>query len=101
MAFIRAHFEINRCIRNLKADLGVILPPTLRRLLIADFEPLEMNPGGGWMGIPQGEASYTKILQDEKALDPSLKFKPVTRKKFHRDEKALDAAIQGWYDPNA
>jgi hypothetical protein len=22
-AFIRAHFEINRCIRNLKADLGV------------------------------------------------------------------------------
>jgi hypothetical protein len=98
MAFIRAHFD--RCIRNLKADLGVIPSSDAKTALIADFQSLEMNPGGGWWGIPQGE-DYTKILQDEKALDPSLKFKPVTRKKFHRDEKALDAAIQGWYDANA
>ena len=52
-----------------------------------------MSPGVGWWGIPQGD-DYTKILQDEKALDPFLKFKSVTRKKFHRDEKALDAAIR-------
>ena len=45
------------------------------------------------VGRSHGEV-YTKILVDEKALEPSLKFKPITRKKFHRDEKDLYAAIR-------
>ena len=38
--FIRAHFEINRCIRNLKADLGVIPSSDAKTALIADFQSL-------------------------------------------------------------
>jgi hypothetical protein len=50
--------------------------------------------------LPPGRV-YRKILADEKALEPSLKFKSVTRKKFHHDEKRLDAAMQAWDDANA
>jgi hypothetical protein len=74
-AFIRAHFEINRCIRNLKADLGVIPSSDAKTALIADFQSLEMTPRRRLVGIPQGE-DYTKILQDEKALDPSFNSNP-------------------------
>jgi hypothetical protein len=91
-AFISAHFEINRCIRNLKAD-GVIPSSDAETALIADFQSLQTYPDVDWWDVPSGEV-YAKILADEKALEPSLKFKPVTRKKFHRDEKALDAAIR-------
>jgi hypothetical protein len=53
--FISAHFEINPCIRNLKANLGVILSSDAKTALIADLQSLEMTPGVGWWGIPQGE----------------------------------------------
>ena len=45
------------------------------------------------VGRSHGEV-YTKILVDEKALEPSLKFESVRRKKFHSDERALDAALR-------
>ena len=45
------------------------------------------------VGRSHGEV-YTKILVDEKTLEPSLKFKSVRRKKFHSDERALDAALR-------
>jgi hypothetical protein len=99
-AFIRAHFEINRCIWNLHDDLGVIPSSDAKKALMADFQSLQSDPGIEWWDIPSIDV-YAKILEDEKALDWSLKLKPITRKKFHRDEKALDAAMQAWDDANA
>jgi hypothetical protein len=68
--------------------------------LLVDFQSLQEYPDVEWWQVPSDE-TYTKILEDEKALEPSLKFKPVTRKKFHHDEKRLDAAMQAWDDANA
>ena len=98
--FIRAHFEIVSSIRHLKADLGVLPSSDAKTALIADFQSLQSDPDIEWWDVPTGEV-YTKILADEKALEPSHKFKSVTRKKFHHDEKRLDAAMQAWDDANA
>jgi hypothetical protein len=92
-SFIRAHFDIVSAIRHLKADLGVLPTSDAKTALIADFQSLQEYPDIEWWQVPSDEA-YTNILADEKALEPSLKFKPVTSKKFHRDEKALDVAIR-------
>ena len=56
--------------------------------MLADFQSLQEYSDVEWWQVPSDEA-YTKILADEKALEPSLKFKPVTSKKFHRDEKRM------------
>jgi hypothetical protein len=98
-SFIRAHLEIVGSIRHLKADLGVLSSSGAKTALLVDFKSLQENPDVEWWQVP-GEDAYTKILADEKALDPSLKSKPVTRKKIHRDEKRLDAAMQAWDDAN-
>jgi hypothetical protein len=95
-SFIRAHFEIVSSIRHLKADLGVLPSSDAKTALLVDFQSLQEYPDVEWWQVPTDEA-YTKILADEKALDPSLKSKPVTRKKFHRDEKLLDAALR-WFN---
>jgi hypothetical protein len=71
-----------------------------KKALMADFQSLQSDPGIEWWDIPS-IAVYAKILEDEKALDWSLKLKPITRKKFYRHEKALDAAMQDWADANA
>jgi hypothetical protein len=94
--FIRAHFEIVSSIRNLKADLGVLPSSDAKTALLADFQSLQEYPDVEWWQVPSDEA-YTKILEDEKALEPSLKLKPVTRKKFHHDERRLDAALR-WFN---
>jgi hypothetical protein len=99
-SFIRAHFDIVSSIRHLKADLGVLPSYDAKTALLVDFKSLQEYPDVEWWQVP-GEDAYTKILADEKALDPSLKSKPVTRKKFQHDEKALDAAMQAWDDANA
>jgi hypothetical protein len=98
-SFIRAHLEIVSSIRHLKADLGVLPSSDAKTALLADFRPLQESADVEWWQVP-GEDVYTKILSDEKALDPSLKLKPVTRKKIHLDEKRLDAAMQAWDDAN-
>src|ERR1700693_195809 len=99
-AFIRAHFALNAAIRHLKTDLGFIQSSDAKTALIEDFKALQSYPDIEWWDPPQEEA-HRKILQDKKSLEPFLKFKPITRRKFRRDEKALDAAIKGWNDANA
>jgi hypothetical protein len=78
--------EFNHSVRNLKADLEFIPSCDAKTALLADFQALQEYPNIEWYDEPEPEA-YKKILQDEKALEPLLKFKTVTRKKFHRDEK--------------
>jgi hypothetical protein len=95
-SFIRAHFEIVSSIRHLKADLGVLPSSDAKTALLVDFRSLQEYPDVEWWQVP-GEDVYKKILSGEQALDPSLKSKPVTRKKIHRDEKRLDAALQ-WFN---
>jgi hypothetical protein len=53
---------------------------------MADFQSPDMNPGGRLVG-DSSRGGLHENLQDEKALDPSLIFNPITRKKSHRDEK--------------
>lgn len=99
-AFIRAHFVLNAAIRHLKADLDFVPSCDAKTALLADFQALQEYPDIEWYAVPE-ETACQKIVQDEAALEPLLKSKPVTRKKFHRDEKAFDAAVQGWNDANA
>jgi hypothetical protein len=91
--------EIVSSIRHLKADLGVLPSSDAKTALLADFQSLQEYPDVEWWQVPSDEA-YAKILADENTLESSLKFKPVTRNKFHQDEKRLDAAMQAWDDAN-
>ena len=56
-------------IRHLKADLGVLPSSDAKTALLADFQSLQEEPDVEWWQVPSDEA-YTKILEDEKALEP-------------------------------
>jgi hypothetical protein len=58
-------------------SLSVLPSSDAKTALIADFQSLESDSGIEWWEIPKGE-DYTKILQDEKALDP-VKLGDVAR----------------------
>jgi 2-phospho-L-lactate transferase/gluconeogenesis factor (CofD/UPF0052 family) len=100
MAFIRAHFEINRCIRNLKADLGVVPSSDAKTALMADFQSLEMNPGGGWWGIPQRGGLHENSPR-QKSTRPVPQIQTRNEEEVPPGRKALDAAMQAWGDANA
>jgi hypothetical protein len=97
MGLLQAHQAVSDRIRQLIEDLKVLPFLDAEKVLASDFDSLRSDYGG--FDIPLGEV-YLKIQGDEKALEPSLRLQPVTKKKFHRDEQALDSAIKGWDEAN-